>query len=365
MCGLMPVIGKFDKEQRTLASLVDPDDPELFFGKVAAASFGSGPASPAFADAHGTRDSEPVERNQVRNAAELLPSVDRAVNAVLRKRRRSKDFAEDFRGWVMLKMLERDGARLKRFRGESTFLTYLRVVVDRLYCDYLISRNGKWHPSKRASKLGTRALELEKLVYRDGFTLDEAVATMGVRDGSGVETDLRACFAEIRPRHPRCFVGLEWVSELRADDRFSADAILRERELQGAVTRVRDSLASALAELPEEDRRILELHFARGLRISRIGHLLGLRQSSTYRRMHRILRVLRRKLEARGVSPDGLLPAMPGIEGVLTRENSGRRDLGDPAHDGRRKNRGAVRLGERGGRRFDRERLVEETAVGF
>lgn len=307
-------------------------------------------------------DSERAERSQVSNAAELLPSVDRAISAVLRKRRRSKDFAEDFRGFVVLKMLERDSARLKRFRGESTLLTYLRVVVDRLYCDYLISRNGKWHSSRRASKLGPRALELEKLVYRDGFTLDEAVATMRARDGSGVESDLRGCFATIRPRYPRRFVGLEWISELRAGDRFSADATLEEKERGETIARVRDSLASALAELPEQDRRMLELHFARGLRISRIGHLFGLKQSSTYRRMHRILRVLRRKLEARGVGPDGLLPAMPGIEGVLTRENS---VVGDRAHDGRRKNRGAVRLVGRGGRRFDRERLPEETAVGF
>ena len=50
---------------------------------------------------------------------EMLPPVNQAVDGVLRRRRKGKDFADDFRGWVTLKVLEREGAILKRFRGES------------------------------------------------------------------------------------------------------------------------------------------------------------------------------------------------------------------------------------------------------
>jgi hypothetical protein len=92
---------------------------------------------------------------------EMLQIVNQAVDGVLRSRRKGKDFADDFRGWVMLKMRERDGARLKQFRRESTFLTYLRVVVNRFYCDYLISMNGKWRPSKRACERGPTTARLE------------------------------------------------------------------------------------------------------------------------------------------------------------------------------------------------------------
>jgi len=257
------------------------------------------------------------------NLEELLPSVNLAVDVVLRRRRRSRDFADDFRGWVMLKMLERDGAKLRGFRGESTLLTYLRVVVDRLYCDYLISLNGKWHRSKKTAELGTWAVELERLVYHDGFTLDQAVAMMRARDGRVSESDLRALFAEIPTRHARYFVALESVSELHADAGFSADAILQQKEIEEAGKRVRESLASALADLPEEDRQILELRFAQGLRISLISDLLGLRQRSLYGRVSRILRVLKKKLEARGVAPSFIKEIIqgssssPGIDGVL------------------------------------------------
>lgn len=256
---------------------------------------------------------------------ELLPSVNRAVDIVLQRRRRNKVFAEDFRAWVMLKVLERDGARLKGFRGESTLLTYLRVVVDRLYCDYLISVNGKWRRSKKTAELGTKAVELERLVYHDGFTLDQAVAVMQSRDGRARESDLRALFAEIPNRHTRYFVGLESVAELRADPQFSADAILQENEMEETGHKIRHSLASALADLPEQDWQILELRFAQGLRISLISQLLGLKQRSVYGRVSRLLRLLKKKLEARGVGRSCVAAILQGsfssqgIEGVLAK----------------------------------------------
>jgi RNA polymerase sigma factor (sigma-70 family) len=232
---------------------------------------------------------------------ELLSSVNQAVDRVLRRRRKGKDFADDFRGWVMLKMLERDGAILKQFRGESALMTYLRVVVDRMYCDYLISLNGKWRPSKMAAKLGAKSVQLERLVYHDGYTLDQAIAVLQTREGNVRESELRDGFVKIPYRRTRFFVGLDSLSELHADTRFSAYAILRQKEIDDANRLIRDALGDALAELPDEDLRILELRFCQGLRISDLSRKLGLKQRSAYRRCSRILRVLRKKLEAIGV----------------------------------------------------------------
>lgn len=241
---------------------------------------------------------------------ELLPWVNRAVVDVLLRRRRDRDFAEDFRGWVVLKMLERNGAKLRCFRGESTLLTYLRVVVDRLYCDYLNALNGKWHPSKKAAELGSKTVELERLVYRDGFTLDQAVALMQVRDGGVSDSDLRAGFAKIPIRQKRSFVALDSVPELCADAGSSADAILWRREIEDQGIRLRGSLARALSELPEQDRYILDLRFVQGLRVSWISRLSGLSQRALYTRLRAILRVLRKKLEARGVGRACITPLL-------------------------------------------------------
>ena len=61
----------------------------------------------------------------------MLPIVMRAVDSVLRRRGKPKDFADDFRGWVVLKMLEREAAILKQFRGESTQRTQVRLHKPR------------------------------------------------------------------------------------------------------------------------------------------------------------------------------------------------------------------------------------------
>jgi hypothetical protein len=50
---------------------------------------------------------------------ELYPTVNRAVDLVLARRGRRREFAQDFRGFVMLKMLERNG-RSTRVSGESS-----------------------------------------------------------------------------------------------------------------------------------------------------------------------------------------------------------------------------------------------------
>jgi RNA polymerase sigma factor (sigma-70 family) len=231
----------------------------------------------------------------------LLPTVTRAIESVLRRRGKRKDFADDFRGWVMVKILEREGAILSQFRGDSTLFTYLRVVVDRLYCDYSISLNGKWRPSNKAKQLGDKLMSLEKLVYRDGYALNEAISVLQCRYGKGAESELRGGFLQIPCRDRRSLVGSEAVLERIPDSRPLAYEALRQEEIDGASQAVRGALRDSLAELAEEDRRILELRFFKGLRIPEISRRLDLKQRSVYNRYYRILRALRTKLEARQV----------------------------------------------------------------
>jgi len=250
--------------------------------------------------------------NAESNLDELLPSVNRAIDAVLRRRRRGKDFSDDFRGWVMLKLVEREAAIREQFRGESTLRTYLRVVMDRLYCYDVTSLNGKWRPSKTAARLGRALVQLERLVYRDGYTLGQAISVLQTREGEVHESELREDFVKIPPRRTRFFVGLDSLSELHADERFAADALLRQKEVDNASDRIRETLASVLAELPREDRQILELRFGQGLRISVLSRRLGLPQRTVYGRFHRILRILKMRLEARGICRNSVTAVTDG-----------------------------------------------------
>jgi RNA polymerase sigma factor (sigma-70 family) len=247
----------------------------------------------------------------------MLPTLIRAINGVLRGRGKRKDFADDFRSWVMVKVLEREGAILRQFRGESTLFTYLRVIVKRLYCDYCNSLNGRWRPSRKAKQLGARVMALEKLVYRDGHTLDEAISVLQCGDGKGSESELRDGFVHIPYRDRRSPVGSEAVLERLSDNRPSAYEVLRREEIDGRSRAVRDALSDSLAELAEEDRHLLELRFFQGLRIPEISRRLDLKPRSVYNRYYRILRALRAKLEAREVR-HGLVREMMGERELLS-----------------------------------------------
>ena len=54
----------------------------------------------------------------------------------------------------MLKLIEDDYRRLRRFEGRSSFATYLATVVQRLFLDFVIGKTGRWRPSVQARRLG-------------------------------------------------------------------------------------------------------------------------------------------------------------------------------------------------------------------
>jgi DNA-directed RNA polymerase specialized sigma24 family protein len=82
--------------------------------------------------------------------------------------------AREFASWVTLKLIEDDYAVLRKFRGESNIRTYITTVVVRMSHAYSRERRGRWRPSRAAERLGPPASELETLVRRDGYSLEQA-----------------------------------------------------------------------------------------------------------------------------------------------------------------------------------------------
>ena len=71
-----------------------------------------------------------------------------------RRNRLGTDEREDFTSYAMLKLVENDYARLRKYRGDSSFRTYLTVVMQRLFLDYRTQKWGKWRPSTTATPRG-------------------------------------------------------------------------------------------------------------------------------------------------------------------------------------------------------------------
>jgi RNA polymerase sigma factor for flagellar operon FliA len=232
----------------------------------------------------------------------LLPTIDRIVSFVCRRNRLGPAEADDFRSLVRLKLIENDYDALRRYRGQSSFRTYLAVVIQRRFLDYRISEWGKWRPSAEARRLGPAAVELERLTTRDGLTDGEAIETLRTRAGAGTsETELRQIQKRLPSRTPRRFVSAEAVESLAGGEDPEEDAM--RSELAPAARRAHEALAGAIRELPAQERLILRMRFGDSFTVAEIAATLRLDQKQLYRRIEGLLAALRRRIEHAGLGP--------------------------------------------------------------
>ena len=245
-----------------------------------------------------------MDRVLMAEAAELLVSnlalVERAIAFTCRRHRVSADEQEEFAATVKLRLVENDYAILRKFEGRSSFAAFINVVVHRMLLDYRIHHWGKWHPSAEAKRLGNVAVELERLLLRDGRSLDEAFKVLRRSDPS---LELRA-LQELadrlpqRPAKPR-LVALEEAESVGDDD--TTELALQHAPLSDRVSAlVREYIGS----LEPHDRLVLQLRFDAGMTVADIARSLQLDPRKLYRSIEARLGELRRALEAEGVAAE-------------------------------------------------------------
>jgi RNA polymerase sigma factor (sigma-70 family) len=210
-----------------------------------------------------------------------------------------REEAKDFAQHVHVKLIDDGYARIRQFRGDSSFRTYLITVIGRLLQDYQNSVWGKWRPSAEAERLGQVALWLERLLVREDRSFDEACQIL--RTNLKVDMPM-AALADIRaklpPKNLRRFVGEEGLQsepsrDLRPDER------LEEKERGQTRRRVYAALQRALKDLPSEDR-VLMLMWTE-FKVADIARIRGEAQKPLYRRLDKIKEALRKALERQGV----------------------------------------------------------------
>jgi RNA polymerase sigma factor (sigma-70 family) len=226
-----------------------------------------------------------------------LPIIDELVRIVARRYRLTRADADEFGSVVRLRLVEDDYAVLRKFRGQSSLRTFLTVVIARLCMDYLAHQWGKWRPSAQARRLGPGAIRLETLVFRDGLSCDEACQRLIAADPRLTAASLMDLIAQLPPRRKRRFVddtnlaGLP--SATPAPDARVAQECARDRSR---------ALAAAIAGLDPEDRRLVRLRFVDDLSVAEIARQSGADQAALYRRLNRLLRVIRVDMEKQGVA---------------------------------------------------------------
>ena len=241
-----------------------------------------------------------------------LPLIDQVIHFIGRRHHLDADAIDELQSAIRLKIIDNDYEVLRKFEGRSSLRTYLTAIVQRHFLDSRTALWGRWRPCALARRSGPGGIMLDQLLTRDAVSLDEAVAR--VRERHGIpEPDLRSLAAQFPARTPRRFVGEEHLQEVAADAGLPAiDPAVEQDEAE----RTELALQAALEALGHEDQVILKYRFVHGLQVSLISRLTGLDQKPLYRRIEGILRILRRELEAHGLTRDQVIAVVgsPGVE---------------------------------------------------
>jgi RNA polymerase sigma factor (sigma-70 family) len=234
---------------------------------------------------------------------ENLSLIDRATAFVSRKYGLAGADAEDFASAARLKLIEDDYAVLRKFEHKCSLPTYLTIVISRHYLDQKIHEWGKWRPSTRARQGGDAAIYLERLVSRDGLGITEASTIVRQKYTELDSRALEVLTASIVVRQPRRTANVERTEEMRepASDASAEDELLS-GEREAAARRASAVLSRELDRLPPEDRLIMKLRFIDAMKVSTMSKMLQVDQKQLYRRIDRLVMMLREALLAAGVA---------------------------------------------------------------
>ena len=207
---------------------------------------------------------------------------------------------EDFAGYVHVELLKDDCAKLRKFQQRSQWPTFLATVITNLAQDFQIARWGRWRPSTMAEKAGPVAIILDRLVNRDGHTIEEAIEI--VRTNHAVSLtyrELRELWDRLPPRQRFTEVAEEAAAAVRSPD--SSEERVEDAAIEHDVERVNAILQAAYFDLPRQERVIIALRYDHDFSAAEIARLMQLSVPTVHRRLERGLQDLRVSLSRRGL----------------------------------------------------------------
>jgi RNA polymerase sigma factor for flagellar operon FliA len=230
-----------------------------------------------------------------------LVLLGEVIRSVVRRGRLSPSDAEDFSQGVHLKFLESGYEAFARFDGRSSLRTYLTTVVWRLLLDWRNAAYGKWRPSAAARRLGPEGVRLDRLINRDGLTVDEAIQVASRAAAASPDRILRRIADRLPLRRRTVFVADDVLHLVGRE--FPDPIEARERAAKTRQTRI--ALGQAFNQLEPEERRLMSLRFRQSLTVREIAGLLNVDAKRLYRTYDRLVGKLRRGMGASGVADLG------------------------------------------------------------
>jgi RNA polymerase sigma factor (sigma-70 family) len=233
---------------------------------------------------------------------ENLRSIERIAAFVARRNHLGPDEAAEFVQETRVRLLDDDYSVIRKFEGRSSFSTYLTTVITRLFHQYRVEQWGKWRPSAEARRLGDKAITLERLVTRDGYTFDEAVKVLTTPAGTTYTlAELEAIYIRLPHRGARPVMVSGDVSPEVARVDADADERVEMADRERSARNAARAIDGLMKSLDAEDRLILQMRFWDALKVPDIARRLHLDQKKVYKRLDRLFGVMRSALERAGV----------------------------------------------------------------
>ena len=243
----------------------------------------------------------PDEEHLERLFAEALPDIEAVCRSVGRRYRMRDAELDDLVSAVKLSIITSHYRVLARFEGRCSFRTYLRTVVLRLHLDARRKEFGKWRASASATRQGPLAMTLERLIYREGLSREEAIRQVLLNHSPKASREaLEELVSGLPARRPRPFVVSEPADFASLPSALDTpeDALARET----SVALAQRAIDSALGGLSEHDLLLLRMRFEDNLTTADIARILGIRARHLYRRMESTLGEVRSRMKERGVT---------------------------------------------------------------
>jgi RNA polymerase sigma factor (sigma-70 family) len=226
--------------------------------------------------------------------------IEGIVTRVRNRLRADEEEADTVESRVKLKLFADDYMIVRNFKHRSSFRSYLTTIVTRTFHDLRVERFGKWHHSAAALRLGPLALELERMIYKEGYAPSEAISVLLTAHPEISPVALEHLLEElpVKQRRPSK-VPMEDVSAMLSTD---PDDILW---ITGERLRLSERTAMVVRRfmdnLEESDRTLLQLFFEAELKISTIARMYKKDQKTLYRRRNDLLAQLRKELFGAGI----------------------------------------------------------------
>ena len=249
------------------------------------------------------------------SAAALLEQhadvVRQTVSALARLNELTDEEIRELAAAVDTHLAENDFEAIRRFRGQSSFANYLRVVVGLHALEYREELWSAWRQQAAVLGLTEAAAALESLVYDWATSPDKALATVATT--SDPKPD-RAALETLWAARP--WRGSRAVADIRWQQAPSGPARPGARE----PTPLERQVAAAIRELTPEERILLQARFDLGLTVEALAAWHRRPPDELAHDIETLLEKLRLRLVTAGFAVGEIRPLLANFRPKLGKE---------------------------------------------